>query len=567
MDSGAFSAEFNSIIEHVLDRPHPPVVFVSPRMIPLRHRRHEGDLAYLALKSLSRAASERLIRRLLRDLRIAASDEVLQDLTKLSDGHPFNIYRMIEDVRNKGIDPFVANPADFIEWKHRYSSEYLLSIDLSEVEAGILSVLKIVPQLDFAGIAEALQVPPAETSDSLLRLIDLHVLEGEAERFMISPPLRVAIERDSRLSLSAPRRAAALEYLSKALSIRIEEGTAPIALIDSAVISSLESGEVKSEFMAAFLLPSHLVWMAKRHYDDQNWKESMRFALEALEGADRLSGKAFVAACRYLCLAGSRLGDETAFTGGIRQLIGTAGDDWAKSNVAFLKGFNLRMNGRLPEAETYFREAYSLSKGNISAAREIASICLARRNFDDAETFSQEAYSYAPSNPYVMDILIATLIRKYGTSPGKMEDIEHLLGKLEMVGDKGGRSFYTTRRAEFELRYGDNKKALLLIEEAVRKTPRLFEPRRLKAEILMKARDMPGVWQVLRQMREMVGSGDPNQRRTNYRTYLEIRACYLTETGAYEAAPKGFSPTIEHLALRSEMLECGKLTWLRSIIG
>src|SRR6185437_4063528 len=60
-DSGAFEPELDSVISLLDSRPHPPVIFVAPRMVPRKLRRPEDDVSYLALKSLRRDASERLI--------------------------------------------------------------------------------------------------------------------------------------------------------------------------------------------------------------------------------------------------------------------------------------------------------------------------------------------------------------------------------------------------------------------------------------------------------------------------------------------------------------------------
>ena len=114
------------------------------------------------------------------------------------------------------------------------------------------------------------------------------------------------------------------------------------------------------------------MWLAKRHYDEKNFEESIRLAKEALSRADRLSSKGFVAACRYQCLSAARLGKTGVFDEGITKLVGAANDNWARSNIAFLNGFNFRLKGNLPKAEASFRSAYDLSPGNVSAARELA---------------------------------------------------------------------------------------------------------------------------------------------------------------------------------------------------
>ena len=111
-----------------------------------------------------------------------------------------------------------------------------------------------------------------------------------------------------------------MKRLAKSLSIRLEEGTAPITLLDSAVLASLESGDVPSEVAAALMLPSHQVWLAKRHYDQKRWRDCMRLASDALKGVARLSSDGFIGACRYLCLSASRMGDVETFNAGIARL-------------------------------------------------------------------------------------------------------------------------------------------------------------------------------------------------------------------------------------------------------
>jgi hypothetical protein len=540
-DSGSLEPEFDQVISLLEYRPHPPVIIVSPRMVPFKYRRQQDDLSYLSVRSLKRESTERLISRLLKDRSIRITSEQLSDLVKLSDGHPFNIYRMVDEVSERGLEPFLASPTDFIDWKHRQSSEYLQKIKLNKLEELILGLLNVVPELDFSAVVSALAINADVASDALFRLTDLHIVEPSDECFIISPALRVAVERDKRIGLPKELQTAAIRSLSESLSIRLEEGSAPISLVDAAVLSSLESGDTMSALAAAFLLPSHQVWLAKKHYDQRNWAESIRLAREALSGAGRLSRNGFVAACRYMCLAGARIGEPSTFNEGIKKLEAEADHSWAKSNIEFLKGFNSRLKGNLPDAETHFRNAYSLSPGSISAAREIAAICLTRDNLSEAESFAREAYSHASSNAYILDILISVLIRKHGRAARDSKEIQDIFGKLEVVDREAGRSFFATRRAELEHLWGDNKLALQMIEQAINKTPNFFEPRRLHAEILLKERNPSKALESIHIMRDIVQAHDPKERMTNYRMYLQTYAHYLTDTGEYNNAKKVFS--------------------------
>lgn len=538
--SGSLSPEMNGVIGFLDAKPHPPVIIVSTRMIPQKLRRQENDLSYLSLRTLSREASQRLILTLLRGRDVKASDEVLSELVNLGDGHPYNIYRLIDEVIEHGLEPFLANPSDFLEWKHRQSSEYLDKVNLTSCEVQVLAILQLIPELDFTALVEALQMKADNASIALAQLMELHIVEPVADRFLISPALRIAVERDRRITVPKSQTRTAIQHLAQSLSIRIEDGGAPIALIDAAILSELESGRIQSNVAAAFLLPSHNVRMAKRHYDDNSWSRSMWFAKEALKARERISSRAFVAASRYLCLSAARLGDAEAFNEGIRPLTAAARDDWEKSNVAFLEGFNLRLKGSFPTAEDQFRRSHALDPGNISAAREIAAICLARENFDEAETFARQAYNYAPRNPFIIDILLAVLIRKFNRNQPRLSEINELFDRLEKVGDEGARSFFATRKAEFEHLWGNNRTALQLIQDAIRKTPRIFELQRLYAEILLKDGNTAKAHEVVEGMREIVDARDPNERRTNYRDYLNTRAHYLTEVGLYKDAKEIF---------------------------
>lgn len=196
----------------------------------------------------------------------------------------------------------------------------------------------------------------------------------------------------------------------------------------------------------------------------------------------------------------------------------------------------MRFKGHLPQAEDLFRESYSLSPGNLHAARELAEICLARDNLDEAELYAREAYSHGSTNSYLIDTLISVLVRKHGRSAKHVSEINDLFDVLESVGDQDGRSFFTTRRAEFEFLWGSNKEAVRLIDEAIAKTPTIFEPRRLHALIMLKDGNKTKAFETIKLMYEMVNARKPGERRTNFRAYLETNAQYLVETARYKEA-------------------------------
>lgn len=291
-----------------------------------------------------------------------------------------------------------------------------------------------------------------------------------------------------------------------------------------------------SDLASVFLLPSHYVRLAKKQYDYRDWEGSIRFAKEALKSSGRLSADGFVAACRFMCLSAARLGEAQLFDEGISKLEAVAKNDWAKSNIAFLQGFNSRLKGNLPRADSFFRDSFKFSPGNLSAARELAAICLARDNLNEAEIFAREARSHAQTNPYLLDTLISVLVRKHGRNSKYLSEINELFDMLEKVGETDGRSFFTTRKAEFEHLWGNNKEALNLIQVAIKKTPTIFEPRRLYAEILLKDGNKAKALEAINTMQEIVNARDPDERRTNYRLFLITYSHYYVEVGMWKEA-------------------------------
>ena len=526
-EDGSFQPEFDAVLNEVTDRPHPPLVFISTRMIPQTRRRASSDLAYLAVSALSREDTERLISGLLKDRDVKASSSQVEKLVDMADQHPFNVYRMVDLISSSSVDIFLGNPRDFIEWKHKQTSEYLQSAKLNEIDFKILAIFSIAPELDFYSLTHTLDFKSNEISESLQKLQDLHVLTINNDRISISPALRIASERDPRTELKGNERTKIMQLLSESLAVRVEEGDAPITLLDSAILATLESGAPTTKLMEAFILPSHRVWLAKRHYDAKSWKESIRMAREAIEGKKRLSRSGTIAACRYLGLAAARINDQQTFEYGISQLRLSADDDWSKSNIHFLHGFNLRLQGNLSEAKNELSKSYDLAPGSRATSRELASVCLSLDTPLEAEGYAREAYENAQNNPYIIDILISCLIRNKKGKCVNDQEVIGLLDKLEGLDEEVGRSFHSTRRAEIEYLYGDIRQAQTLIKTALQKTPRLFAPLSLHSKILLKSGNLSSAKDQINIAKSIVFDRSGFDLRANHRPLLQLEAEYF----------------------------------------
>lgn len=261
-------------------------------------------------------------------------------------------------------------------------------------------------------------------------------------------------------------------------------------------------------------------------------------AKEALDGRTGLSKNGVVAACRYLGLAAARINDQQAFDLSVTELERVADDDWSRSNIFFLQGFNLRLKGKLQDARSALTSSYRLARGNRSTSRELAAVCLSLDLPVEAEGFAREAYETAKSNPYIIDILISCLIRNKGSDCVNDHEVAELLGKLNALDEEEGKSFHDTRLAEIEHLYGNNKIALTLIQQAVRSTPRLFAPLRLFAKILIMDGNPSRAKEQLNLARSIVYDKKSFDLRTNQRPYLQLEAEYHLYTGNFHEALK-----------------------------
>jgi tetratricopeptide (TPR) repeat protein len=471
---------------------------------------------------------------LLREAEILYSEEQLQQIIELSDGHPFNVIFIVQAAKQYTLNIFLADPSELSQWKKNRSSAFLQKIKFTDLEHQILLALKTFSSLDFDTLAQTVDDTLPAIGSAMMRLMDLHIVEAKSEAYLIAPPLRIAVERDARFRGTNDKLRNIVRKVGALLNIDNEDSEISMSLINAGILAQLQEDEKVTEMFSAFLLPSHSVWLARRHYDATDYNESIRFAETALRGSDRLSQAGVVEACRCLCLAGTRLGKEDVYEKGISILRRNSNDPWASSNLNFLMGFHARLQGKLPEAEAFFRKAYEDSPRNFNAARELAAIRIVRGDMMEAEQFARQAFDKAADNRYVLDIMLSVLIKR--GAPKNQLEIESLFERLKVVGDEEGHSFYTTRRAEYAMQSGQLGEASKLIDEAKLKTPNNFGVRALRFEIYLDMGNKAVATEELKALEAMVQRNSTGERQSNRRPLLEMKSRYLLAIGSFDEA-------------------------------
>jgi len=525
-ESGAFQPALQAIIEKADSYPHPAIILIADRTSPQSERARNPTVVYCPLTSLSEGAVRQMIALRLRQKKISYTEEDLVSLISLSDCHPFNVNYIMECVDAYTLPVFLANPADLTTWKHKRTADFIESLPTSPNEDRVLSILKHFPALDFSVIVEASGLSTDKVGNAVATLIDKHVVETGAGTYFVSPPLKSAIDRSPRFNMASADLQSALKAIGGMLVAAGDDSVVPVSMIESSILAMLQADLALPDHVSAFLLPSHLIWLARRRYDERHFKDCIRLGKEALKSQDRLSLPGKVEACRLVSLSAARLDQSDDFDFGLGILKALPRDEWVRSMIEFLKGFNARLNGRLPEAENFQREALKQRPGNFHAGRELAFICLTRGNLTDAEVFARQAYEKAQDNPFILDILLGVLIRLSRSShANNVLEIEDLLDRLGRSASDDGRSFYETRRAEHELISGDVAEAARLIDLAASKTPGLFNVRALRARIYLARTNRAVVADEIERMNRLVQRSS-NEGRTNLRPLLEIRAEY-----------------------------------------
>lgn len=535
-DNGRMQPQVQAILDKVQSKLHPTVIFVGDRTVPRKSRPNPDALVYAPLPSLDRQDIRQLAAFLLREAEIPYTEEQLQQIIDLSDGHPFNVVFIVQAAKQYTLSIFLADPSELTQWKRSRSSAFLQKIKFTELESAILIALKTFSSLDFDTLAQATGGILSEIGAAMMRLMDLHIVEAKSNVYLIAPPLRIAVERDARFRGATEKLRSIVRKVSALLNVSDENSEISLSLINAGILAQLQEDEKVTELFSAFLLPSHSVWLARRHYDATDFDESIRFAETALQGIDRLSPAGVVEACRCLCLAGTRLGKEGAYEKGISILRLNGNDPWASSNSNFLMGFHARFQGKLPEAETFFRKAYEDSPRNYNAARELAAIRMVRGDMTEAEQFARQAFSKAPDNRYVLDIMLSVLIKRSVSE--NAQEIDSLFDRLKIVGDEEGHSFYTTRRAEHAMRSGQLGEAAKLIDEAKSKTPNNFGVHALRFEIYLDMGNKAVANDELNAMEAMIQRNSKGERQSNRRPLLEMKSRYLVSIGSFEDAKK-----------------------------
>lgn len=486
-DSGYYHDFLHKLVTSVKRRRHPVFAFIQTRMMPYSKRFGESRWFHIKLNPLNDEEMSQLMRLLLNHEQVEFDANKIEEIAKNLDGHPYNAKFALGFCLTYGVDALFEDPTDLLEWKQRRAEDFLQKINFSDVDIDILSVLQEYRYIAAETLNAALSGRSiADIRSSLRALEDLCCIERQGSHFHISSPIRDSIGRDKRFNRSRDWRQKIAVSICDGLNDYSDDDQIPIAILADATAAAARAPN-PPEFLSNLILPSHLLRIARDLYDRNHRRDCMTFCQKAYEMRDRLTSDATVEVLRLWGLSAIRTGPQQ-FPDYKRVLDGLSriSSKIARRTSFFLQGFQARMTDRPDEAEEKFLKAYDLSPRNQSICRELGQLYCSQQRYVEAERYAREAYEIAPTNPFIIDVLLEALIGAAGSgSRNRDDEIARLFDELRSYGDRPGSSFFLLRQGHLAMIDRKYPLALERANQAVEQTPSLVKAYLLRAEALI----------------------------------------------------------------------------------
>ena len=485
-DSGALFPHWKDILEHISNMDRPIISFIQTRMQPYRLRGSQSLSYHQRLDAIKSEDAKEIIGFTLKQLGVEFTDEQLDQLSEISGGHPFNIRFAAGLAQHYGVEPFLQDPSLYIAWRDKRGEAFLSEITFSAIEEEIVACLVDYRYLATDAMLELIDASLEETSEALRNLQDFCCLEFRDGMFHLANPIREAARRDERFQRDASWHRAAASKIVRAIEVYSSEDQVPLGLLETATMAAVR-GDGAPDYVRALILPSHLLVMAREHYDGGRRAQCIDLCKQAYSFKATMTIDAQVEALRLWALSAARLKNDPEFNQAVGHLQSYR-RPVSERVLAFSQGLKARLEHRDDDAESFFKKAWGFSKTNASINRELAKIYSGQRRYIEAEKYARQAYSTSPTNPYILDIMLEVLLgkRAQGMSVDADELVE-ITTSLERYGNEPGLSFYPVREAQRFLSQRDYSRAISSANTAIRMTPKLAAPYFIRFEAELKS--------------------------------------------------------------------------------
>ncbi len=538
-EMGDYQSYLRDIFAKLPAQDIPHVVLIQSRVTPVGIREKYSWLYHRSIVPLNDDEMQVVVSLRLKDLRIPFSEDELARLVHLLDGHPVNLRMALAYIQAHGIQSFLRSPEELIIWKRGRATDVLRKISFNDTERRVIGALLEYSTVPLEMLSRLCGEEP-EVMKATRALEDRFVVLRREDIFEISRFLRGGAERDDRFELDENQRRDMANQIVEHFGEYRDEDNIPVALLDMRLtVGTFEKPSNRnSDDLKELLLPSHWIRLGRRAYDAHHFRESIKYCETALSLSPvLLTDGARIEALRLVGLSAARLGGgrlpNEQLSSSIRRLRQIKGKGAARI-IPFLEGFNARLAGLWDVAEDRFRVALSIDLVNFSVLRELSHIMLLKEDYPEALKFAEEAYSYAPTNPYIIDILLDALI---GARPNLDPDrINSLMRDLKEYGSSDGYVFHQIKSSKFMLKNRDYAEALRLAEEAISKAPKLAAAHFARAEANLRLARFGQVESDIKTLSNLVSDSNSIEARTHVMSLRLLRFRLSVENGQIDNA-------------------------------
>lgn len=539
-DDGGFVPWIEEILSALGAGIRPFMIFIQRQMIPYGKRKRLKNIYLVHLHSFEDNDVRSMLGIMLRESNIDFTSNQLMELTDYLGGHPINVRFAVEYAKQYGLEMLIRDKSDLVQFIVNRATDLLKKVKFSDP----LSEKILVLLSDYRILDIDTMIPFINTEDSgiviiLRNLEEKAVIERLGKYYRIAPYLREALSRHFHTYHAEWRREVAGKMAEVANEFK-DENDMPLAVLDAGIIANLklDPQRASSGWLAEFILPSHLLRVARDAYNNRTHAITVEFCREALKKSHIMTTDAQIEAYRLLALSLARLAKENEFWNTLDRLkeFDTV---VAKRNVSFLKGFWFRYSGQPDRAEQEFLKAYELDPDNFHVLRELATTLAHQGRFPEAEAYARAALKIVPTNPFIIDCLCEIIIGR-ASKPSELErnnEFHQLMEDLKWYGELEGRAFYENRNAAYFFKLGKGDEALRYADEAVAKTSWRFSAFVTRAKIrLGLGREIDQVPDDIKQLRYLEADARTGEGKAGQFRIDEIEVRYKMRLCDYRGA-------------------------------
>ena len=455
--SGDYQKHFTKILERISEFGRPIVFFVQTRMMREKLKSRYKKSAHIKLHSFSEKRTQDLMSLILKELDVDYSEDDIKSACQFAGGHPFNVHFIATYIYNEGIDVALSDPTEILEQNYEQGLDFLRRVSFNKLERQAVALLREYRFCDLEFVATALDDKKTDLTEAIRNLEDYCVIERRDRMLTIAPPLRDAVRRDGRFrQTEAWQREVGTRVIESLAEFKAEENI-PLSLIDSAIPEMIRQKK-NIGFLNNYILPSHLLRVARSYYDRGRWSDAVEFCHKSLDLENQLTRDARIEANRLLGLALARLNPDEGEISEVIKTLRQIATETARRVAFFIEGFQARKRGDYDQAEDCYRSASTIGPGNYHIARELSSVLCQTGRYAEAEPYARTAQRRAPDNPYILDVLIEAVEGKARLGVAiDVAELQDLYDSLREVCHSDGTDFYTVRLARKFFSSGENR--------------------------------------------------------------------------------------------------------------